>query len=97
MIYLRASVDTLTRRIDLRDRDYERKIAPEYLSNLNNIYEDWIRDFNICPVLTVPADDLDYVAHPGHLRLIVAKVDDKLTGKEEVVFEAEEMARAAED
>jgi hypothetical protein len=29
--------------------------------------------------------------------LIVAKVDDKLTGKEEVVFEAEEMARAAED
>jgi len=48
-------------------------------------------------VLAVPADDLDYVAHPGHLRLIIAKVEDKLVGKEEVVFEADEVARAAED
>jgi hypothetical protein len=29
--------------------------------------------------------------------LIIQKVEDKLTGKEEVDFEAEEMARAAED
>lgn len=48
-------------------------------------------------MLAVPADDLDYVAHSGHLRLVVSKVNDKLTGKEEVVFEADEVARAAED
>jgi len=97
VIYLRASVPTLIHRINSRGRDYERKIAPEYLQNLNDLYEFWIENFTLCPVLAVPADDLDYVAHPGHLRLIVAKVDEKLTGKEEVVFEAEEMARAAED
>jgi deoxyadenosine/deoxycytidine kinase len=97
VIYLRASVPTLLARIELRGRDYERRIAPEYLQNLNALYESWIENFTLCPVLAVPADDLDYVAHPGHLRLIVAKVDDKLTGKEEVVFEAEEVARAAED
>jgi deoxyadenosine/deoxycytidine kinase len=97
VIYLRASVPTLINRINSRGRDYERKIAPEYLQNLNVLYEAWIENFTLCPVLAVPADDLDYVAHPGHLRLIVAKVDEKLTGKEEVVFEAEEMARAAED
>jgi deoxyadenosine/deoxycytidine kinase len=97
VIYLRASVPTLLNRIDSRGRDYERRIAPEYLQNLNDLYEAWIDNFTLCPVLAVPADDLDYVAHPGHLKLILAKVDDKLTGKEEVVFEAEEMARAAED
>jgi deoxyadenosine/deoxycytidine kinase len=97
VIYLRASVPTLLHRIDSRGRDYERRIAPEYLQNLNDLYESWIDNFTLCPVLAVPADDLDYVAHPGHFRLILAKVDDKLTGKEEVVFEAEEMARAAED
>ena len=97
VIYLRASVPTLINRINSRGRDYERKIAPEYLQNINDLYEFWIENFTLCPVLAVPADDLDYVAHPGHLRLIVAKVDEKLTGKEEVVFEAEEMARAAED
>ena len=97
VIYLRASIPTLLHRIDSRGRDYERRIAPEYLQNLNDLYESWIENFTLCPVLAVPADDLDYVAHPGHLRLVVAKVDDKLTGKEEVVFEAEEMARAAVD
>ena len=97
VIYLRASVDTLMNRIDSRGREYERKISPEYLQNLNDLYESSIENFTLCPVLAVPADDLDYVAHTGHLRLIVSKVDEKLTGKEEVVFEAEEVARAAED
>ncbi len=97
VIYLRASVPTLLARISRRGRDYERKIAPEYLESLNGLYETWISDLVLCPVLTVPADDLDFVAHPGHLKLIASKVDDKLTGNEEVVFEADEVARAAED
>jgi deoxyadenosine/deoxycytidine kinase len=97
MIYLRASVPTLLNRISRRGREYERTIAPEYLQSLNGLYETWISDFVLCPILTIPADDLDYVAHPGHLKLIVSKIQDKLTGNEEVVFEAEEMARAAED
>jgi deoxyadenosine/deoxycytidine kinase len=97
VIYLRASVPTLLNRIASRGRDYERRIAPEYLESLNDLYENWIDNFTLCPVLAVPADDLDYVAHNGHLRLIVAKVNDKLTGKEEVVFEPEEVARAADD
>ena len=97
VIYLRASVPTLLNRINSRGRAYERTIAPEYLQNLNDLYESWIENFTLCPVLAVPADDLDYVAHSGHLRLIIAKVEDKLVGKEEVVFEPEEVARAAED
>ena len=97
VVYLRASVPTLSRRISNRGRDYERTIAPDYLSGLNSLYEQWIDTFALCPVLAVPADDLDFVSHPGHLKLIVQKVQDKLMGKEEVVFEAEEVARAAAD
>jgi deoxyadenosine/deoxycytidine kinase len=97
LIYLRASVPTLSDRISHRGRDYERSIAPEYLQALNNLYESWISDFVLCPVLTIPADDLDFVAHSGHLKLIVSKIEEKLTGNEEVVFEPEEVARAAND
>ncbi|HLF74296.1 MAG TPA: deoxynucleoside kinase [Anaerolineales bacterium] len=97
VIYLRASVPTLERRIRSRGRDYELTILPDYLQGLNNLYEAWIDNFTLCPVLAIPADDLDYVSHPGHLRLIIEKVSEKLTGKEEVVFEPEEVARAAED
>ncbi len=91
VVYLRASVSTLIQRISLRGRDYERQITPEYLAQLNGLYEDWINNFRLCPVLSVPADDLDYVAHSSHLDLIVRKIEDKLTGKEEVIFEPEEV------
>jgi deoxyadenosine/deoxycytidine kinase len=97
VIYLRASVPTLLQRIARRGRDYERTISAGYLSSLNSLYERWIAGFTLCPVLTVPADDLDYVAHAGHLNLIKLKAEEKLTGKEIVFFEPEEMARAAED
>jgi len=84
-------------RISSRGRDYEKTITPDYLEGLNNLYEQWIENFTLCPVLSVPADDLDFVSHPGHLKLIIEKVQDKLTGKEEVVFEPEEVARASAD
>jgi deoxyadenosine/deoxycytidine kinase len=92
VIYLRASVSTLQGRIAQRGRDYERTITPDYLAQLNALYEEWIDHFSLCPVLAVPADELDYVAHPGHLQLIVQKVTEKLTGKEEVIFSADELA-----
>ena len=93
VVYLRASVPTLMQRIASRGRDYERQIQADYLHRLNSLYETWINTFTLCPVLTVPADDLDYVAHSTHLDLIVTKVRDKLAGKEEVVFQPEEVAQ----
>ena len=95
VIYLRASAGTLQNRITRRGRDYERHITPAYLAQLNRLYEEWIQDFSLCPVLTVPADDLDYVAHGGHLDLVVKKVLEKLQGKDEVVFSADEVQQAA--
>lgn len=92
VVYLRASVSTLVRRISLRGRDFEREITPEYLGQLNELYEEWLGRFSLCPVLTVPADDLDFVAHPRHMDLVVRKVQEKLTGKEEVVFDPAEVA-----
>jgi len=86
VIYLKASVDTLLSRIKTRGRDYERSISPDYLSQLNVLYSQWVSTFNLCPVLTVPSDDLDFVSKPSHSGLIIEKVNDKLTGKEQVSF-----------
>jgi deoxyadenosine/deoxycytidine kinase len=87
VIYLRASVPTLLDRIAKRDRSYERTISAGYLAELNELYESWVEDFDLCPVLTVPCDNLDYVAKEQHLGLIVDKVKDILVGKTEVRFE----------
>ncbi|MFN2195977.1 MAG: deoxynucleoside kinase [Anaerolineales bacterium] len=91
VVYLRASVRTLVERIRHRGRDYEQQISADYLAQLNDLYEEWIDRFNLCPILTVPADDLDYVAHNAHLELVTRKIDEKLTGKDEVIFRPEEL------
>ena len=90
VVYLRASVSTLEERIRLRDRDYERTIDANYLEQLNQTYETWISNFSLCPVLTVPADNLDFVSCSGHMDLILNKVQEKIAGKDEVIFLPEE-------
>lgn len=87
VLYLQASVPTLQQRIGMRGRDYEKGISSAYLEQLNNLYEEWIRRFSLCPVLTVPADRLDFVSNSDHLALIAQKIQDKLRGDQLVLFE----------
>ena len=93
VLYLSAPVETLLERINTRGRDFESTISTEYLTQLNDLYKEWIGGFHLCPVLTVPADQLDFVHTPGHLDLIAKKVEDKLRGKEEVFFAPEDIMR----
>lgn len=86
LIYLRASADTLLERISHRARDIESGITADYLALLNELYEAWIPTFNLCPVLTVPADRLDFVRHERHLDVISDRILARLWGQEEVVF-----------
>lgn len=86
VVYLRATVPTLLHRIAQRGRTFERSITPEYLGRLNTLYGAWMQSFALCPVLTVPADDLDFVHDNSHMDLIIRKIEEKLSGKEEVVF-----------
>jgi deoxyadenosine/deoxycytidine kinase len=94
VIYLRCSVTTLMDRIHKRGRDFERSMDSSYLETLNQAYEKWIAEFTLCPILTVPADDLNLVANPQHMDLIVRKVQEKIAGKEEVIFLPEEYNHA---
>jgi deoxyadenosine/deoxycytidine kinase len=91
VVYLKAGTHTLIQRISKRNRDYEKSISPDYLEQINLLYDEWIDRFNLCPKLTIPADNLDYVSQPKHLELILQKIQEKLSGKEEVVFEPGEI------
>ncbi len=93
VVYLRASVDTLMKRIRMRGREFEQAIDPRYLERLNDLYEEWIHAFTLSPVLIVPADELDFVSHDTHFGLIAQKIQEKLAGKDEVTFLSEELDR----
>jgi deoxyadenosine/deoxycytidine kinase len=86
LIYLKAPVSTLVERIRRRGRSIETSITAEYLALLDSFYNDWLNTFDLCPVLTIRSDDLDFVHQPVHLDLVMERIREKLSGKEEIIF-----------
>lgn len=96
LIYLKVPVSILIDRIRRRGRDIESGITPEYLTLLDSFYDDWMASFDICPVLTIHTVEsgqespLDFVHNAHHLDIVVERIQDKLAGKEDVIFPPDE-------
>lgn len=75
MVYLKANVPTLLRRIAKRGRAFEQSIDPNYLDLLNGLYNGWIDNFTLCPVLTINADKLNFVQSDADFIEIAAQID----------------------
>ncbi len=86
LIYLRAPVPVLMERIRRRARNMETGISAEYLTLLDSYYDEWLGAFDMCPMLTIHTDNLDYVNQSAALDVVVQRIQDKLTGKEVVEF-----------
>lgn len=86
LIHLEAPVSVLMARIRRRARNIETGITEDYLSLLEGFYREWIDGFDLCPVLTIRSDDLDFVHKPEHLDIVVQRIKEKLAGREEMVF-----------
>ncbi len=89
LIYLRAPVPVLMERIHRRGRAIESGITDEYMLLLESFYDDWMQTFDICPVLTIRTDDLDFVNKARHLDIVVNRIQDTLAGREELIFPTE--------
>jgi deoxyadenosine/deoxycytidine kinase len=86
LILLKAPVPVLVERIRRRGREIESSISPAYLELLDSFYDEWTRNFDLCPVLTIRSDDLDFVHQNQHLDMVVDRIQEKLAGKEEIIF-----------
>jgi hypothetical protein len=86
LVYLQAAVPTLQGRIDGRDRPAERGIPTAYLAQLNRRYDEWLRRFELCPVLRIETDALDF-AHDVAARREVVELIAQAVGMRGVVQE----------
>jgi deoxyadenosine/deoxycytidine kinase len=77
---------TLLARINGRSRPYERVIPVDYLAQLNRRYEEWLRRFEICPVLTIETDGLNF-AHDVAARREVVELIGQAAGMRGVIQE----------
>lgn len=76
IVYLQASTQTLLKRIKRRGNDYEKGIAPEYVEQLNRLYERWIGSWTACPVLTIHVDGMDFQHNLVDLASVVHEIKD---------------------
>ena len=79
LIYLRASVPTLIRQIAKRNRDFEQSIRLDYLSNLNDRYEEWISGYKEGKLLIIDMDTIE-LENPEDLGGIIEKIEASLNG-----------------
>lgn len=75
MIYLRSSIPHLVANIQKRGRGYEQSIPIEYLQNLNNRYDDFVKNKYEGRVLTIDVDKMDFLTNRDDLKQITDKID----------------------
>ncbi|MEK3979428.1 deoxynucleoside kinase [Psychrobacillus sp. FSL K6-2836] len=82
VIYIDASIDILLGRIDMRGRDFEKKISSDYLKQLSADYRMFFDNFEKkhpeVPILRFNGDELDFVQNGQDLQVILEKVDATL-------------------
>ena len=80
LIYLKASVPTLVGQIQKRGREYEENIRLDYLKKLNDLYNNWIDNYNEGALLVIDADKNKFAENEEHLGEIISKIDSTLFG-----------------
>lgn len=80
LIYLRSSIPNLVNQIHKRGRAYESSISIDYLSRLNEHYENWANTYGKGKLLTFDVDVLNFVDNPEHLGEVIHRIDAELYG-----------------
>jgi len=79
LIYHRSSIPNLIAQIQKRGREYERSIRIDYITGLNQRYEDWIKDYK-ARLLIVDVDNIKFENSPEDFQYITDKIDAELFG-----------------
>lgn len=82
MIFLKRSVPKLIERIEMRGRDYEQTIPVDYLTKLNDYYDDWYDKYDLGKSLIVDTDDLDFLENEEHFDRLVQRIHDSIDQQE---------------
>ena len=74
LIYLECDYDEVIDRIQQRGRDMEINTDPEYWRKLFKLYENWINNFNACPVVRLNINEYDIHEDLDSLDPVIDKI-----------------------
>jgi deoxyadenosine/deoxycytidine kinase len=78
LIYLEGTFDEVVERIKERGRPMEQQTPIDYWKEMNTRYENWINNFNACPVLRLSISEYDLIKNESSVEEIVKKIGNVL-------------------
>lgn len=78
LVYLEGSVEDVIGRIQERGREMEQQTPHSYWQEMHGRYENWINNFNACPVLRIDINDYDLMKNPAQVEDVVARIGHML-------------------
>ncbi len=82
MVYLKRSVPKLVERIRQRNRECEKSISVDYITQLNQYYDEWIDSYNSGKCLIINTDELDFLNNEAHFHKLVDKINQSIDQQE---------------
>lgn len=79
MIYIRSSIPTLVKHMEKRGRSFEKSIRIDYLTGLQQRYEDWIKNYK-GELIIIDGDKLSFEDTPEDFRKVTDMIDASLYG-----------------
>lgn len=79
LIYLKSSIPNLVAQIQKRGREYEKGIRIDYLTGLNDRYNEWIDNYE-GNLLVVDADNVKFGNRPEDFEKVTDMIDAQLFG-----------------
>ena len=79
LIYLRSSIPNLISQIQKRGREYEKSIRIDYITGLNERYEEWIKDYK-GNLLIIDADNIKFGNNPEDFAKVTDMIDAQMFG-----------------
>lgn len=74
LLYLDGSFDDIYNRIQSRGREMEKQTPDAYWEELYKRYDDWINNFDACPVLKINIADYDLMKEENTIEPILEKI-----------------------
>ena len=78
IIYLKSSTARCLKNINKRNRNIEFHLNSDYISNLNKLYEKWIENFKLCPILVADADNNEFKYSDQDLLVLANQIQTAL-------------------
>lgn len=79
LIYLKSSIPNLVSQIQKRGREYEKGIRIDYLTGLNEKYDNWIESYD-GNLLVIDADHIKFGNNPEDFAKVTDMIDAQLYG-----------------